>query len=133
MNFRQFLEQNTVGTHNDGPGSGFNPSGGSLLQSDFTGSEGTPKTTGNALHLPSLDLGLPSVNKTGVIKHLELKKNPIFIMLSDGTKLYFTLDEFNRIPGEIPKVGKRMTVKFMRNPNDKTKTTSQIQQIYCFS
>lgn len=131
MDFKQFFEQNTIGYHNDGPGSGFNPSGALFTTSDVTGSEASPKMTGNPLHLPSMDAGIPLVQKSGVIKYLELKKNPIFMMLSDGTRLFFTWDEFKRIKGDTPSPGKRIVVTMQRNPLDKTSTSSQIQDIFC--
>mgnify|MGYP003337395045 CR=1 FL=1 len=36
-------------------------------------------------------------------------KNPIFIMLSDGTKLYLSWDEFRRVEGVEPEIGKKIT------------------------
>lgn len=122
LNFKKYLEQNTIGYHNDGPG-------GAFVSSDFSGSE-NPQTNfeGRPLHLPSTDLGMPSVTKTSQISKLERNKNPIFVLLKDGTKLYFTYDEFNRISGE-PAVGKTITVVFQRHPGDKSATPSKVSRV----
>jgi hypothetical protein len=71
------------------------------------------------------DIGLPSVQKTSRIEHVMDKKNPIYIGLSDGTKLYFTLDEFRRIEGK-PSRGKNMTVIMQRRLDDHSNSPSII-------
>lgn len=76
--------------------------------------------------LPNFDLGLPSIEKKAKIVLVIQKKNPIYIQLDDGTKLYFTYDEFKRIDGE-PVVGKTMAVKLLRLPFDNTDSPSKIQ------
>jgi hypothetical protein len=81
--------------------------------------------------LPTEELGLPSVKKTSTISFLERNKNPIFILLSDGTKIYLSWDEFKRIEGTEPVVGKKMTVVFQRNPADRSESTSQIERLIC--
>lgn len=116
MNFRYYFEQAT---------------GGGYLTSDFTGSEQTPKMTGNPLHLPSIDFVVPKIQRSGVIKQLELKTNPIKMLLSDGTRLFFTYDEFKRIKGAKPEIGKTITVVMQRRLEDKTSNTSQIENIFC--
>lgn len=75
--------------------------------------------------LPRLDLGLPQVNKTGRIDVMLDKKNPIYIQLSDGTKLFLTHDEFRRIEG-VPERGKIMTVTMQRLGHDKSDSPSQV-------
>lgn len=126
LNFRTFLEQNTVGPHNNG-------FGGSFLSSDQTGSEQNPSNfEGRPLNLPGLDLGLPTVTKTGIVTFIEKKTNPIKIFLSDGTKLFFSLDEYKRIKGNEPDTGKTMSVTFQRNVFDKSGEMSQIQNIRCY-
>ena len=72
------------------------------------------------------NLGLPTVEKTAEIKVIEYNKTPIRIILSDGTILLFSIDQFRRIPGGEPKVGKKMKVVFQRHPNDKSNKHSQI-------
>jgi hypothetical protein len=132
LNFKQYMEQNTVGYHNDGPGSGFRQSGGSYLTSDQTGSETWGNTFGHPLTLPSYDFALPSVvptiKKSGKIKFIQDKENPIIIMLDNGTRLYLTVDEYRRIKGK-PEIGKDMTVVFQRHQNDRTNNPSQVQSI----
>ena len=125
LEFKKYiLEQNTVGVHNDGPW-------GPYLNSDFTGSEQPKNYGGHPLSLPSLDLGLPTVTRSSKIIQIERHKNPIFIMLQDQTKLYFTYDEFKRIRGVRPEVGGMLQVVFQRMPTDSSGEHSQIQSCYC--
>lgn len=129
MNFREYLrltEENTVGTHNDGPG-------GAYMSTDVSGSEasGTRDMQGHSLHMPGIDIGLPSTNKTAKITFINKNKNPIHILLGDGTKLYFNLDQYKRISGPEPKVGIMMSVVFQRFPGDERENPSQIQSITC--
>jgi hypothetical protein len=100
---------------------------GAITSSDWTGSEQSPTLGygGHPLHLPSTDLTIPSVQRTGRITHLMLKKNPIYIRLSDGTECQFSYDEYRRIKG-IPELGKTMTVVFQRHPEDFTQQHSKI-------
>lgn len=81
----------------------------------------------NQLGLPSTDMTLPSVEKTGRITTLLLKKNPIYIRLSDGTEASFTYDEYRKIQGE-PALGKNMTLIFQRSPADASGQHSKIDQ-----
>lgn len=129
MDFREFLaltEVNTVGKHND-------HATGAMLQSTQTGSERNPSPgmEGHPNHLPSLDL-VPTITKTSQIKYVEKNKNPIRILLADGTRLHFTWDEFKRIQGDEPTMGKTLTVVFQRFPSDTTEETSQIQSVRCY-
>lgn len=71
------------------------------------------------------DIDLPTIVKTSRIKHLYDKKNPIIVLLDDGTKLYFTYDEFRRIEG-TPEVGKKLTYTMQRLAHDKTIMPSKI-------
>lgn len=134
MRFKDYIaltEQNTVGHHNDGPGSGFQPGGGAYLSSDQSETEAssTRDAQGHANHLPGHVLDIPIVTKTSRVAMVERNKNPILVMLQDGTKMYFTWDEFNRIQGETPSPGRLMTVKFQRRMDDKRRESSQIQSI----
>jgi hypothetical protein len=135
LNFKEFLkieEQNTVGTHNDGPGVAY-------LPSEFTGSAAPDKTLDarnlssleGKSHISNLDAVLPAVTKKGQIRLIEKNKNPIFILLSDGTQLYLSWDEFKRIHGQTPEVGKHLTVVFQRHLADQSKTPSKINSILC--
>ncbi len=67
--------------------------------------------------MPHSDLDLPTVQKTAKITQILDKKNPIYIGLSDGTKLFFTHDEFRRIVGK-PERNKDMIVIMQRRPDD---------------
>lgn len=121
MDFREFIESNTVGTHNDGPGGAYLDT--LITQSGILSSPSSP------IPLGGTDITVPTVNKTSQIRFIEFKKTPILIQLADGTRMYFTLDEFNRIPGGKPQVGKMMTVVFQRNPASQNETSSQIQSV----
>lgn len=102
---------------------------GAFASTDVTGTE-TPDThgySGHPLHLPSTDLTIPSITRSGRIVQLMLKKNPILVQLSDGTEAHFTWDEYKRIDGE-PKLGKTMTIIFQRHPEDMTRMYSKIDK-----
>lgn len=131
MNFKQFLEhnplkihnpfsQNTVGKHNDYATTAF-------LPSTWTGSEDLgPFSYG----VPSLDIAIPQVVKKSKIRSIEMNKNPIVVMLADGTKLYLTLDEFNRINSSTRlEVGNEISVTFQRRPEDQGSDPSKIISI----
>lgn len=94
-----------------------------MLPSTWTGSE-TQNRDFN--WIPSVDVQLPQVTKSGKIIILKRNSNPIFIQLSDGTKAYFSFAEFNRIKGSGPEIGKHMTIVFQRRIDDKSRKTSQI-------
>lgn len=133
MSFKKFIEQNTVGYHNDGPGGSFNKDhGGSYLSSDQTGSEAV-KADGGSPHLPSTDLTIPSsmpIKKVvSVVTGINYNKNPIEIKLQDGTILYLTIDEFRRIGPKSPKKGSKIMVSFQRREDDNSKSPSQIHHI----
>ena len=107
----------------------YNNISGSYLSTDFTGTE-QPETLGSSghpLYLPSTDITIPNIEKTGRIKILEYQKNPIYIELSDGTKAHFTYDQFRRIQG-TPAVGKVMTIIFQRHPGDRSEKFSKIER-----
>lgn len=131
MNFRQFLEhnplkiqngfsQNTTGTHNDRATASF-------LPSTWTGSEDLGKF---GYGLPGTDLTLPSVERKSTIRSITKNKNPITILLMDGTKIYLTLDEFNRINSfKKLEVGAELTVTFQRHPGDQDQEPSKVVNI----
>lgn len=131
MRFRDFIEQNTIGYHNDGAGSGFSPSGGAYLSTSMTGSKAseTQDFSGHPPDMPGTDLQLPTVKRTGRIDVVEKKKNPIYIRMQDGTQLFFTWDEYKRIKGKEPERGDIMSVLFQRLPGDQSKEASQIQSV----
>lgn len=78
--------------------------------------------------LPSIELDLPQVEKQGKIVVLHQRQNPISLQLSDGSRLFFSKDEFKRIDG-VPEVGRSMKVVMIRLPGDASETPSQIK--YC--
>ena len=136
--FKEFMENHNIGLgdlgrrisqlyHSHDFGNQIN---GAITTSDFTGTEqsSTHSYSGHPLHLPSTDMTLPSVQKTGRIVTLMAKRNPIYVRLSDGTEANFTWDEYNRIEGE-PAIGKTMTLIFQRNPEDSTRMYSKIDKV----
>lgn len=78
-----------------------------------------------SMSLPNLKLDIPTTQKKSVIDYVFDKKNPIAIQLADGSKLFFTLDEFRRL-NKKPEQGKTMVVHFQRLPFDSTELPSQI-------
>jgi hypothetical protein len=120
MNFKQFMKLMEYA----------NVGGGALLPTSWTGSSApdTMSMGGRPLSLPGNDLGLPSVQRSGRIDILIKDKNPIYVQLSDGSKLFFSLDEFKRIKG-FPEVGRNMTVIFQRAPSDLSLNVSQVQSV----
>jgi hypothetical protein len=128
VNFRQFLEnnplkiqnqfsQNTVGTHNDYATA-------ALLPSTWTGSENPGLYS---YGLPGTDIAIPNVVKKSKIKSIEINRNPIVVMLADGTKIYLSIDEFNRINARKKlEVGNQISVTFQRNPEDQGSEPSKI-------
>ena len=84
-------------------------------------------TLGQAMNMPTTDLSIPSVERSGRIQHLNLKKNPIYIRLSDGTEAHFSHDEYRRIEGR-PEMHKTMKITFQRHPDDWTKQASKIDK-----
>ncbi len=91
------------------------PGGDSALQSIFS----------SPIQVPKLELDLPAVTKTGKISLIIKDKNPILMQMSDGTQMYFTLDQYKRIKGN-PEVGRTITVVFQRDPTDRSNLPSRI-------
>lgn len=102
---------------------------GAFVSSDVNGTEQSPTMgyPGHSLHLPDTDLTIPSLERTGRITTLLLKKNPIYIRLSDGTEAHFSYDEYKRIDGQ-PALGKTMTIIFQRHPQDWSDQHSKIDK-----
>lgn len=128
MNFKNFLkimEQNTVGTHND-----FAYNLGSFLPSTWTGSEINPDKL--LPHLPSTDVEIPQVVRSGFVQEIELNKNPICILIKDNnpdlTKIYIPYDRYKELP-KAPTKGSRISVVFQRSPEDGSDSFSKIEKI----
>jgi hypothetical protein len=81
--------------------------------------------------LPQMDIDLPVIKRQAKIQIVLSKKNPIYVQLQDGSKLFFTHDEFRRIKGK-PEKGKTMIFSLQRLPNDITNSPSQISQCEVF-
>jgi hypothetical protein len=76
--------------------------------------------------LPKLQIDLPTVEKKAKIAIVQTKRNPIFIQLEDGTKLFFSYDEYGRIRGREPVPGSTMLVKMIRLGSDSSPLPSKI-------
>ena len=147
--FRRFLESgNTVGVHNDGPGGAFGSGGGGYIDGVWGGQE-TPETMGLSGHPPHLggtDIFVPTVTKEGTITGIDyrqsrqnVKKVPSSIAIDvDGIPMmYVTRDELDRIKRRNnlehaawkDLVNRRICIVFLRHPNDKTQTMSQVQDV----
>lgn len=75
--------------------------------------------------MQKISLGLPEIERTSLITILKNKSNPIFIQTKDGSKLFFTIDEFGRIEG-VPQVGKTIKFKIQRRQDDNSLSPSKI-------
>lgn len=108
-NFKNFLELNDL----------VEKHGALIFQENF------PWAKQISSQLPALDLGIPTVEKRAKIDLIMDKKNPIYVQLSDGSKLFFSIDEFRRIEGK-PKQGKTLIVTMQRLSHDNSDSPSQI-------
>lgn len=117
MNFKKFLENNPVKIHNS-------------FSQNTIGKHNDKATSIFSTDWLYTTLGIPTTEKTSKIQNIEKNKNPIKINFIDGTKIYLTLDEFNRINSykKLEK-GATVTVTFQRNPADTGSTSSKIINI----
>jgi hypothetical protein len=110
---------------------------GSMLPTTWTGSQAsdTMGLTGHPLNLPEIDIALPpegtvtpELKKSGIVKDFIFNKDPITVILDDGTVLYFTYDEYKRIQGDLPLVPKltRLEISFQTLPTSLYSTPSKI-------
>ena len=131
LSFKRFLEhdamrisnsfyQNTIGTHNDAATSNF-------LSTTWTGTEDLGSYPYGA---PGVDLEIPGVSRRSKIRSVNEKKNPIEVRLMDGTALYLSLDEFNRINSRTRlEPGREITVTFQRREDDGSPDPSKIVSV----
>jgi hypothetical protein len=124
LHFKEFLEMNTVGKHND-------YATGVIAPSVATGSEipDTKNYWGHPPYLTSQDMmlqGIPSKTVEGTIEMLLTKRDPCYLKLSDGTQLWIPHDALKKRFVGVPKVGKKLRVTFQRLPGDQSKERSQI-------
>ena len=123
LNFKQYFQE-SMGA-------------GPMVPATWSGSQ-VPDTMGlkgHPLHLPDIDIVLPpegtvtpELKKIGFIKEFIYNKDPITVILDDGTTLYFTYDEYKRIQGDLPLVPKltRLEVSFQTLPQSLYSTPSKI-------
>jgi len=104
---------------------------GAYINTDYTqpSPEGYMGDPGFVPRLPATNLTIPSIQREGKITVLLAKKNPIFVKLTDGTEAYFSYDEFKRIKGSEPSLGKTMRITFQRHPGDLSATHSKIDHV----
>ena len=100
----------------------------------------TQAMAGHPLSMPDIDIVIPGagtitpyVTRKSRVKSFISNRNPLYIELADGTKLFMTLEEYKRIKGDLPLVPKHteITVYFQRLPADLSPNSSQI--IFCKS
>jgi hypothetical protein len=128
LKFKEFLlqiENNTVGKHNDYAVS-------AILPSVSIGTQ-MPDFNGKLPYLSDQDMivkGVPTVEKKGIITHIETKRDPCYIGLSDGTQLYIPWDAIRKRvigwPVDNDAKGKTMRVVFQRKPGDDSEDNSKI-------
>jgi hypothetical protein len=87
-----------------------------------TSSPGAPLTG----LVQTLDMMVPTVTIRSPIEVIDDKNNPIRIQLKDGAKLYMSHDDFKRIKGDPPEVGKTLIAIMLRRPDDKSGQPSQV-------
>lgn len=110
---------------------------GSMIATTWSGSEApdTMGLKGKPLNLPDIDIALPpegtishQIKKNGLVRQFIYNKDPITVILDDGTTLYFTYDEYKRIKGDKPIIPKltNFEVIFQRLPTDLSPIPSKI-------
>ena len=78
-----------------------------------------------------LSIGLPQVTKRSKVVRLDYKKRLIEVQLQDGTILYMTRKQFERIGGSPVKPNQSiLTIVFQRVPWDHRKMPSQILKAF---
>jgi hypothetical protein len=119
LNFKKFLNEEINLT--------------SMLSPEIGNDSGLDKQSTDRFNISSVrSLILPTKTVTSQIRLLNDKSNPILIQLADGTKIYLTYDEYQRIKNQNPEVGKKISVEFQRNPTDKSDNYSMINSIKIF-
>jgi hypothetical protein len=100
----------------------------------------TQAMAGHPLSMPDIEIVIPGagtvtpyVTRKSRVKSFISNKNPMYIELMDGTKMFMNMDEYKRIKGDLPLVPKHteITVYFQRLPVDLSPQSSQI--IFCKS
>jgi len=109
-----------VGTHND-------YATGAYLPSTWIGSENQGRLSQSITNNVFV---IPNTTKTTKIRSVEVNKNPIVVSLMDGTKLYLTIDQFNRVQSNKKlEAGGEISVTFQRRPEDTSDQPSKIISI----
>lgn len=129
--FRRFVEdgegrvhaqfsQNTVGAHNDVATSPF-------LPSTWTGSEDLGKFS---YGVPGVDLEVPNATRKSKVRSVERNRDPIRVSLMDGTVLYMTRDQLDRVESRTKLTpGREIRVAFQRREDDGSPDPSKIVSI----
>lgn len=131
LNFKKFFEDSTYDTPGIGAGS---------MVPDIWSNSDTYLTGITEPQLPYTDvkigqsnINIPIIKKKAIVVRFEDKKNPMYIELKDGTKMFLTVDEYRRIKGDLPIVPNHseLEVTFQRLPMDKSLSVSKIDKIIC--
>lgn len=119
LNFKKFLNEDANLT--------------SMMSPEIGNDSGLDKQSTDRFNISSVrSLILPTKTVTSQIRLLRDKTNPILIQLLNGTKIYLTYDEYQRIKNQNPQVGKKISVEFQRNPTDMSDNYSMINSIKIF-
>ena len=155
LSFRQFVEQNVPGTHNDGPGGAFNiGTGGAFITSDQSGSETFSNRTP---YLPAYELTAQVAPHTKIVgKIAQIKEyqdpyktlvqirieqeiiskssegNPVKIIKPEtimlNTDQYRTMQTMNGV--RKPREGDMATITLLRLPNDQKSQATVMGILY---
>lgn len=116
LNFKNFLNEDINMT--------------SMLSPEIGNDMGYDKQSTDRFNISSVrSLILPTKTVTSQIRLLNNKTTPILIQLLNGTKIYLTYDEYEKLKPQDPQIGKTITVVFQRNPEDKSDNYSLINSI----
>jgi hypothetical protein len=138
MNFKQYLqlsEQNVPGAF-DGP---YNGGGFVNALTSATAKLNTGPAEQQLSKIDGWNMQIPQMTKKGYIEIFRQDKpnihglqSPVYIQLSDGTKMWMTTHELRRIKGSQPALGRYMVVTMQRHDEDKTGQQSKIEDVVCY-
>jgi len=129
LEFKKFFEDSTY--HTQGIGAG------SMVPDIWSNSDSylsmypEPQLPYTDVKIGQTNVNIPIIIKKSIVTRFEDKKNPMYIELKDGTKLFITIGEYRRIQGDLPVVPKytELQVTFQRLPNDNSLEVSKIDKI----
>jgi hypothetical protein len=135
LNFKSFLLENGYTPPGIGPGS--------MVPVTWSNSDSELTTASRHIGWPSelpeddfvigpRPMNIPQVTRQGVVKVFRDKCDPMYIELSDKTKLFITPQQYENIRGHIPIVpdNTHLTVVFQRMPANRSLDLSQVAKIF---